>query len=93
MLLIHLKRFRSTRNSVIKITTSFDFPLTDLQFHGQLYNLAAVVNHLGSVSSGHYTASIFCNDQWFLCDDDKVSMIDSRSVVSSNAYLLAYRPV
>ena len=93
VLLIHLKRFRSTRNSVKKITTSFDFPLTDLQFHGQLYNLAAVVNHLGSVSSGHYTASIFCNDQWFLCDDDKVSMIDSRSVVSSNAYLLAYRPV
>ena len=93
VLLFHLKRFRSTQNSVKKIVNFFEFPLTNLQFHGQLYNLAAVVNHLGSVSSGHYNASICSDDQWFLCDDDKVSMIDSRSVVSSNAYLLAYRPV
>ena len=91
--MFHLKRFRSTPNSVKKITSSFEFPLANLQFHGQSYNLAAVVNHHGSVSSGHYTASICCDDQWFLCDDDKVSMIDTRSVVSFNAYLLAYRPV
>ena len=93
VLLLQLKRFRSTGNRVDKITSRFEFPLTNLVFQGQLYNLAAVIYHHGSVSSGHYTASICSNNQWFLCDDEKVSMLDSRSVVTPDAYILTYKLV
>ena len=93
ILLLHLKRFRSTGNRVDKITSRFEFPLSNLAFQGQLYNLQAVINHHGSVSSGHYTAFINTNNQWFLCDDEKVSMVDSQCVVTPDAYILMYKLV
>ena len=93
VLLLHLKRFRSTSNRVVKISSHFEFPVTNLAFQGQLYNLRAVINHHGSVSSGHYTAFICSDNHWFSCNDDKVSLIDSRSVVTPDAYILMYKLV
>ena len=91
VLLLHLKRFRSTGSRVVKITFRCEFPMTNLDFQGQLYNLTSVINHHGSVSSGHYTAFVCANNQWFLCDDEKVSPIDSLSVVTPDAYILTYK--
>lgn len=63
ILVIHLKRFRFTKESRGKITTLIDFPLEGLNFNeialGQqnekpTYDLYGVINHEGNLASGHY---------------------------------------
>lgn len=56
-----------------------------------LYDLFAVVNHNGTIDSGHYTAWVRREGDWFKCDDDKVSKMKVKSPISSTeAYLLFY---
>jgi len=49
-----------------------------------------VVNHYGSLSSGHYTSIIKKNKDWILCNDSSVSIIEEKRVMHSNAYILFY---
>jgi ubiquitin C-terminal hydrolase len=48
---------------------------------------------MGSLHGGHYTASArnFENMQWFDYDDDCITPILEKDVVSHKAYLLFYR--
>ena len=58
-----------------------------------MYDLYAVCNHYGSVSSGHYTATAKSRHtgQWYFYDDDKVAFIpESRAVSADEAYILFY---
>lgn len=65
-----------------------------------LYTLNAVLTHKGrSSSSGHYVGWIKKNDQWFKCDDDKVSPVHVEDVLKLSgggdwhcAYVLLYAP-
>jgi uncharacterized UBP type Zn finger protein len=91
VLVIQLKRFACLDGKVKKLSNIVKFPLIDLNVHHILYKLAAVVNHVGSLSSGHYTSYVFDNGQWFLVDDNKSSPVDSLEVCSSNAYILIYQ--
>ena len=56
------------------------------------YDLYAVVNHLGILGGGHYTA--YCKNaidgHWYCYDDERVRVIEESKVVTSNAYLLFY---
>ena len=56
------------------------------------YDLYAVCNHYGSMSSGHYTA--FCKNpvdgNWCSFDDECVQPITESQLVSNGAYLLFY---
>lgn len=57
------------------------------------YELFAVCNHTGTVSSGHYTATTKSHQtgQWYMYDDDRVSFIqDAVSVAADEAYILFY---
>ena len=58
-----------------------------------IYDLYAVVNHKGSMQSGHYTA--FCKNpvkgSWFSFDDTRVIPIPEESVISTDAYILFYQ--
>mmetsp|Transcript_93605 Transcript_93605/g.235856 ORF Transcript_93605/g.235856 Transcript_93605/m.235856 type:complete len:626 (-) Transcript_93605:115-1992(-) len=55
------------------------------------YELYAVVNHIGGMGSGHYTAFVKRgHDRWFSCNDSRVLPISQEDVVSANAYLLFY---
>ncbi|GJP36434.1 hypothetical protein CLOM_g20942 [Closterium sp. NIES-68] len=58
-----------------------------------VYDLYAVTNHMGSLSSGHYTAHCRnpADGQWYLFNDSGVSPIAASSVVSSSAYVLFYQ--
>ncbi|XP_075231487.1 ubiquitin carboxyl-terminal hydrolase nonstop isoform X2 [Lycorma delicatula] len=48
------------------------------------YSLFAVVNHEGSFFGGHYTAFIRQqHDQWFKCDDHKITRANIRDVLQS----------
>ena len=58
------------------------------------YELYGVVNHMGSINFGHYTA--FCknksSNKWHLYDDSSVSeVMNEEKVVNKSAYILFYR--
>lgn len=60
------------------------------------YQLYGVVNHIGGMGYGHYTAFVRHEGpaggakRWFCCDDDRVYPVSEEDVVSPNAYLLFY---
>ena len=51
------------------------------------YSLFAVVNHSGTIESGHYTCFIRSyKDQWFKCEDHVVTRATSGEVLTSEGY-------
>jgi len=55
------------------------------------YSLFAVVNHSGTIESGHYTAFIRQQrNQWFKCDDHLITKASVQEVLDSEGYLLFY---
>ncbi|KAM4624535.1 ubiquitin carboxyl-terminal hydrolase 22 [Polymixia lowei] len=55
------------------------------------YSLFAVVNHQGTLESGHYTTFIRQHkDQWFKCDDAIITKATIKDVLDSEGYLLFY---
>ncbi|KAF8621796.1 hypothetical protein AX15_007475 [Amanita polypyramis BW_CC] len=70
---------------------SHDDPRTQLPPYR--YDLYAVTNHYGNLSSGHYTAFIASRGGWMYCDDSSVKPVDPRQVVNQKAYLLFYKRI
>lgn len=98
-LMIHLKRFTETG----KIFTRIEYPICNLDMSRfvhedvrsrspNLYDLQAVVLHMGSLNSGHYTCVSRNIDktEWLEFDDDAVRPKDESTVVDGNAYILVY---
>jgi len=55
------------------------------------YKLFAVVNHQGTLQSGHYTCFVKQSvNSWFKCDDALVTKTTIDQVLNSEAYLLSY---
>lgn len=100
VLVLHLKRFSPTERFRGKLNVLVEFPLSNLDMSpyaatrgpAPVYNLYAVSNHSGTTYSGHYTA--YCKHpytgDWHEYNDSRVSPINSRNVVSSEAYVLFY---
>ncbi|KAF8628722.1 hypothetical protein AX17_005944 [Amanita inopinata Kibby_2008] len=57
------------------------------------YDLYAVTNHYGNLSSGHYTAFIASRGGWMYCDDSSVRPVDPKQVVNQKAYVLFYKRI
>ncbi|KAI4300924.1 hypothetical protein L6164_034250 [Bauhinia variegata] len=105
VLVIHLKRFSYSRSMKHKLETFVNFPIHDLDLTNyianknnsrhQLYELYALINHYGSMGSGHYTAHIKLLDEnrWYNFDDSHISLISEDEVNSAAAYVLFYRRV
>lgn len=85
-----------------KINTFVDFPIESLSIaeatgQNRAYNLYGVVNHMGSLEGGHYTAYSrnIINGQvvgpWHKFDDADVMPISLADVITQNAYVLFYR--
>ncbi|OCF44930.1 ubiquitin carboxyl-terminal hydrolase 22/27/51 [Kwoniella heveanensis CBS 569] len=55
-----------------------------------LYDLFAVVTHEGKLDNGHYWADVREGEEWWHCDDDKVTPTTLSSVLSQKAYMLFY---
>ncbi|KAJ3046289.1 hypothetical protein HDV00_000102 [Rhizophlyctis rosea] len=54
------------------------------------YKLFAVVNHMGKMDTGHYTAFAMQRGQWFSFDDAEVKVATEKDVLESNSYMCFY---
>ncbi|KAI8876380.1 cysteine proteinase [Backusella circina FSU 941] len=74
------------------IPSSMFPPQTSLQDNASfIYDLYAVSNHYGTLSGGHYTATVRDGkNQWHYFDDSKFSPCDESKVVTKAAYNLFY---
>lgn len=81
---IHLKRFR---NNNTKHAQLVQCPFTWNQLH-----LRAIVMHHGVCNGGHYTCFIKASQQWYLCDDARVTAVPDAKVQQAvmHGYMLLY---
>ena len=56
-----------------------------------VYDLFAISQHYGGMSSGHYTALCKNYGSWYEYDDDRIVKASSKDIVTNSAYLLFYR--
>jgi len=102
ILIFQLKRFSlDAQQKIHKIMKHIHFPLaltlpenvlkSNLKNQNS-YNLFAVVSHHGDyISNGHYTCySKTLNSHWIHFDDEKLTRVQEKDVLRSNAYLLFY---
>jgi ubiquitin carboxyl-terminal hydrolase 22/27/51 len=76
----------STKESIMK-----GQPLTECVPSENKYSLFAVINHHGTLESGHYTSFVRQEkDQWFSCDDAVVTKATMEELLNSEGYLLFY---
>ena len=54
------------------------------------YTLFSVIEHRGTLDSGHYICYIKHNYKWFLCDDEYIYESSTEAVLKCQAYLLFY---
>ncbi len=98
ILIIHLKRFKMVgKKSRIKISTLVTFPqillIKTINNETHMYNLYAVLNHIGDIERGHYTAycrNLRSRNEWLEFDDNKVRPIDAIQLETNKAYVLFY---
>jgi hypothetical protein len=59
----------------------------------ELYDLYAVINHLGMNNAGHYTISCLnhADKTWYYYNDSKVSAIAAEDVITNDAYMFFYQ--
>ena len=101
-LVISLKRFKYTKMYNSKIGCPINFPMTDIDLKNYLvensnerikvYDLFAVVDHIGNLSSGHYHANIRQKNNWINYNDSRVSKLN-KTFDTQHAYILVYKYV
>lgn len=102
ILAIQLKRFAVVdESSPQKITRLIRFPLTGLDISqyvvsgGQdaVYDVFAVMNHMGTIGSGHcFTHAMGRDGQWYVHDDVRNIMpIPTSEVITNEAYVILAR--
>jgi len=75
-------------------SSSANSDLNNLNDPNNQYFLFAVVNHHGTIESGHYTCFIrLTREQWFKCDDHLISKASINDVMNSEGYLLFYHKI
>ncbi|XP_030285837.1 uncharacterized protein LOC115589205 [Sparus aurata] len=99
VLMLLLKRFDFDYRymTYVKINQTVDVPRILQIPENQTYELYAVVNHSGDLSSGCYSATIWDDENWFTFTDSRVTLADYQPFQEDNfekscsAYLLFYR--
>ena len=98
ILIIHLKRFYCQHESMGKLNKAITYPLTSLNMEefvtrpGRLppYHLIAKINHMGSITSGHYTANALLGTAWMEYDDERCGVVEPGTLQTPNTYVLLY---
>ena len=100
-LILHIKRFKhdwssSKLNKCVSFPIESDLDLTPFVVdptENLKYRLSGIVQHTGTISSGHYTA--YCRHKssgsWYCFDDSRVSLIPNFSLDNAEAYVLFFQ--
>lgn len=80
--------FMSTHRRTVDVGAADNNNAPDGIFEDNRYSLFAVVNHLGSLDAGHYTAYVRqMKGSWFKCDDHMITRASLREVLDSEGYV------
>ena len=101
VLIIHLKRFQYNLYNHKKLESKVLYPeIFDLSPYisgpkpnGKvLYKLYAIIEHFGSLESGHYDAIIYhhLREKWYKYNEQSVQVIKKGKIHSSDTYVLFY---
>ncbi|KAL4438101.1 hypothetical protein ABPG74_016880 [Tetrahymena malaccensis] len=103
ILIIHLKRFEFNKDRRCKLSNKIDFPIKNFDISSltagkqrdvPTYDLFAVSNHGGTLSSGHYTsyAKNRIDQNWYFFNDTQVQYVEDPEdkLSSSQSYVLFY---
>jgi len=106
ILCFQLKRFEHHGSTSVKLDKHVQFPLLldmgpfvargseparkTMGDTGLYYRLTGIVRHQGSVTSGHYQAIVWQDEQWFCFNDETVSLVTLQHLRAIEAYLLVY---
>jgi len=90
VLILHFQLFDESTSGKLRVDIKFDLCLDLSPYLASegLYDLKAVIYHMGSLYYGHYTATIRLGERWFSCDDERVTKVSEPQ--TENAYLLFY---
>ena len=90
LLFVMVKRY--SFNSIVRKNSSFIIINDEIKINGQVYDHSATIYHHGeTTSSGHYTSKILYTNAAYICDDLKVSVVDSiKNEQSKSCYLIVY---
>ena len=77
---------------------SIKFPINNINIksyltdnnNNEIYDLFAVINHIGNLSSGHYYSIIKQNNKWIVYNDSSVNEF-TRTFDTQEAYILIYK--
>jgi len=104
-MIIQLKRFINDGMRFHKNSRHVEFPIRGFELQncmskysdkGDIYDLYAVIKHMGNMGGGHYLACTQnpLNDEWYLYDDDKIIKLPTENlhnILADNAYMLFYK--
>ena len=90
ILIISFQRFKYATMYNKKISTFIKYPLENLEINGEKFDLNGIINHYGSLNSGHYTSICKINDKWFCFNDSHINECSKQTAISENAYILLY---
>jgi len=107
ILIVQFKRFKIKSTGVVmgfltnkKNECLIDYPINDFDLtkyvvgknkEPHIYDLYAISQHFGGLSSGHYTAFAKNQNKWIDFNDEVVSKVDTNTLVNNSAYILFYK--
>ncbi len=87
-----MKRFSNKIHGRYVVNQKIDTPLRlneVEEINGRKYELFGIVNHMGTMHGGHYTAFVKKNE-WLYFDDDRCKRVELSGIY---AYLLFYKAI
>ena len=91
ILILHFQLFDEMTSDKLRTSIKFDIKRLDMSPYLEgagVYDLKAVVYHVGSLYFGHYTATVRIGECWYSCNDEVVTRVSEPR--TENAYLLFY---
>ena len=104
-LILNIKRFKKKFDDLMdminnkKNETLVEFPLENLDltsyFLGEndecVYDLIAIICHVGTIKSGHYFSIVKNEDNWYKIDDTEIVQLEKKGeVINKDALVLVY---
>ena len=104
-LILNIKRFKKKFDDLMdminnkKNETFVEYPLNNLDlttyFLGEsdsvVYDLCSIICHKGTIKQGHNYAIVKNKEEWYSIDDEEITKLETKDVVTRDAFVLMYK--